>query len=140
MKQIILVLILFSVLVSCKEEAVKEPNHLIEKDVMVDIMYDLSVLEAIKYQNPNSLETKEISPKEYILKKYKIDSLQFAQSNNYYAADYKEYKMMFDQISKRLDDNKVALESLMESKRRKALLLKKKKTTVEKKQDTLKKE
>jgi hypothetical protein len=33
-----------------------KPERLIEKDVMLDIMYDLSVL-AIKYQNPVFLDT-----------------------------------------------------------------------------------
>jgi hypothetical protein len=42
-------------------------------------MYDLSILDAIKYQNPASLETYKINPSQYIYKKYKIDSAQFAQ-------------------------------------------------------------
>jgi hypothetical protein len=46
---------------------------------MIDVMYDLSILDAIKYQNPASLETYKINPSQYIYKKYKIDSAQFAK-------------------------------------------------------------
>jgi hypothetical protein len=33
---------------------------------MIDVMYDLSILDAIKYQNPASLETYKINP-QYII-------------------------------------------------------------------------
>jgi hypothetical protein len=42
---------------SCKD-LVAKPDQLIAKDQMVDIMYDLAVLEGIKYQNPSSLDSK----------------------------------------------------------------------------------
>ena len=84
---IVIVLVLF-LSVSCKKELVKQPAKLIEKEKMIDIMYDLSLLDAMKYQNPLSLDSVETDPTKFILKKYKVDSLQFAQSNMYYAADY----------------------------------------------------
>jgi hypothetical protein len=56
---------------------------------MIDIMYDLAVLEGIKYQN-RLLDSNQINSATYIYKKYKIDSLQLAQSNVYYASDYVE--------------------------------------------------
>jgi hypothetical protein len=52
-------------------------------------MYDLAVLEGIKYQN-RLLDSNQINSATYIYKKYKIDSLQLAQSNVYYASDYVE--------------------------------------------------
>jgi hypothetical protein len=56
---------------------------------MIDVMYDLSILDAIKYQNP-SLETYKINPSQYIYKSIKLTA-QFAQSNIYYS-NYKDYK------------------------------------------------
>lgn len=126
----------------CKEEVDKKPNRLIEKNVMVDIMYDLTILEAIRYQNPTSLETYQINPTEYIYKKYKIDSLQFAQNNAYYASDYTEYRNMFDEISKRLDKNKPKVDTLSKvklDKKIKPYLSKKKKLNIIS-ADSLKKE
>ncbi len=124
MKKIILFLAVLTLLISCKDEIVKKPERLIEKDVMLDIMYDLSVLEAIKYQNPVSLDTFKINPRDFILKKYKVDSLQFAKSNVYYASDYEDYKLMFEQITKRLDASKKSADSLvnLEKKKKKPVL------------------
>lgn len=112
--------------VSCKKELVKQPAKLIEKGKMIDIMYDLSLLEAIKYQNPMSVDSNETNPTKFILKKYKVDSLQFAQNNMYYAADYDSYKEMFDEIGKRLAKNQRATDSLVKIDEKKAAKEKKK--------------
>lgn len=136
MKKIV-VLVVLLVFVSCKEEVVKKPNRLIEKDVMVNIMYDLSLLEAIKYQSPAILDSNKISPKQYIYKKYKVDSLQFAQSNVYYASDYEEYKNMFEQMTKRLDQKKLAVEALIKAEKKKKKEAKKTKSALNKKTDSL---
>ena len=93
-------------LLGCKDDLVKKPDVIIEKSKMMDIMYDLALLEAIKYQNPAVLDSNQIRPKQYIYKKYKIDSLQLAQNNVYYAADYKSYKVMFEEVVKRIANEK----------------------------------
>ena len=124
MKKIISFLIVLILLTACKQDIVKAPIHLIEKEEMINIMYDLSILEAIKNQNPTSLETYKINPNEYIYKKYKIDSVQFAQNNKYYAADYKTYKVIYDEIKARLDKNKKTTEVLIKVENKKNRLKK----------------
>lgn len=136
LKKILLFLVVLSMLFSCKKELVKTPNRLIEKDKMVNIMYDLALLEAIKIQNPSSLDSFKINSNDYIFKKYKIDSLQFAQNNIYYAADYKEYKKMFEKIKSRLDKNKISVEKLIKNKKKKEDLLKKKQQKLKIKRET----
>jgi len=106
MKKIIILLATVFVFISCKDEVIKKPNRLIEKETMVNIMYDLSVLDGIKYQNPSSLDSFKINPKKYIYNKYKIDSVQFAQSNIYYASNYEEYSGIIDEINNRLTKKK----------------------------------
>ena len=125
------------VLISCKEEVVKKPDNLIEKEVMVNILYDLSLLEAIKSQPTKPLEAYKVSPSQYIYRKYKIDSLQFFQSNMYYASDYKDYKKMNEQINERLDKNKILIEAKIKTEKKKALLLEKSKSKLQKKSDSL---
>lgn len=124
MKKIIPYLAILTFLISCKDDVIKKPERLIEKNVMLDVMYDLAVLEAIKYQNPASLDTFKINSREYIYKKYKIDSLQFAKSNVYYASDYEDYKLMFEQITKRLDAATKSADSVvnLEKKKKKLIL------------------
>ncbi|MDI5948727.1 DUF4296 domain-containing protein [Flavobacterium yafengii] len=130
MKKIIALLTIITLFVSCKEEVVNKPERLIEKDVMVDIMYDLSILEAIRNQNPASLDTFKINSRDYIFKKYKIDSVQFAKSNVYYASDYNEYKSMFEQINKRLQANTKSVDSLIKLKKKKKIIKKGEKQAV----------
>jgi hypothetical protein len=128
-------------LLGCKEDLVKQPKHLIERAQMVNIMYDLSLLEAVKYQNPAVLDSNQIRPKQFIYKKYKIDSLQLAQNNVYYAADYKNYKIMFDEVVKRIEKDKKKVSTLLkaEEKKNKTRLakLKNKKQQVVKAKDSL---
>jgi hypothetical protein len=126
MKNFVLIILVLFLSVSCKKELVKEPKRLIDKGKMIDIMYDLSVLDAIKYQNPLSLDSTDSSQKKFIFQKYKVDSLQFAQSNMYYAADYESYKDMFDQIAKRLEKNQKKADSLVKIEEKKAAKEKKK--------------
>ncbi|MRX68965.1 protein of unknown function [Flavobacterium resistens] len=137
MKNFVFIILVLFLSVSCKKELVKEPKGLIEKGKMVDIMYDLSLLEAIKYQNPLSLDSVESDPKKFILKKYKVDSLQFAQSNIYYAADYETYKDMFDELGKRLAVQERATDSILKIEEKKAAKAAKKKA-IEKPKDSLK--
>lgn len=115
-------LVLFS---SCNKDLVEKPENLIDKRTMIDILYDMSLLDALKYQNPNSLYSNNINPKTYVYKKYKIDSLQFVKSNAYYAADYREYKKMFDALNDRLKKERAKADSIIKKEKAKAAALKK---------------
>lgn len=125
MKKIIILLAIVFVFVSCKDEVVKKPNRLIEKETMINIMYDLSVLDGIKYQNPASLDSFKINPNKYIYKKYKVDSLQFAQSNIYYASNYEEYSAIVDEINTRLVATKAGVAALIKAEAKKKKPIKK---------------
>lgn len=137
MKKYISLFVLVTLVLSCNKDLVEKPDNLIDKKVMGDIYYDMSILEALKYQNPNSLYKNGINPKTYIFKKYKIDSLQFAKSNAYYAADYREYKKMYDALNDRLKKEKTAVDLIIKKEAKKAAALKKAKT--KKVQDSIKK-
>jgi hypothetical protein len=141
MKKIIPFIIVLIILSGCKKELVKEPKRLIEREKMVNIMYDLSLLEAMKVENTALMDSIKYTSNQYIYKKYKIDSVQFAQSNIYYAADYKEYEKMYNQIKTRLDKEKAQVNSLMKAIAKKEMLkAKTKKKLKEKKEaDSIKK-
>ncbi|KFF20243.1 DUF4296 domain-containing protein [Flavobacterium hydatis] len=132
MKKIIIIISVLMLAVGCKKELVPKPEGLVEREKMIDIMYDLSLLEAIKYQNPMSLDSSDTNPTRFILKKYKVDSLQFVKSNMYYAANYNDYKDMFDQISARIEKNKKKVDSLIKIEEKKKKLLEKKGKVVKK--------
>ena len=87
---------------ACKSEVIEAPKNLIEPDKMVDILYDVAILEAIKVNSPMSLRERGIDSKTYIYKKHKIDSLQFAKSDKYYASDIRNYEKMYQEVIDRI--------------------------------------
>jgi hypothetical protein len=125
MKKVIFCLVLLVLFSSCNEDLVEKPDNLIERGVMIDVMYDMALLDALKYQDPNSLYANGVNPKTYVYEKYKIDSLQFVKSNAYYAADYREYKKMFDALNDRLKKDKMTVDSLVKKELKRAVALKK---------------
>ncbi|AOW09052.1 DUF4296 domain-containing protein [Flavobacterium gilvum] len=137
MKKIVSLFVFVALLVSCNKDLVEKPDNLIDKKVMGDILYDVSILEAMKYQSPDSLIAYGINPKTYVFKKYKIDSLQFAKSNAYYASDYREYKKMYDALNDRLKKERTTVDLLVKKEEKKAAALKKAKE--KKVQDSIKK-
>jgi len=103
MKKIFFFCVIF-LAVSCNNSVIEKPSNLIEKDKMVDILYDISLLETVKSQGiKRGFTQSEIN--QYILKKYKIDSLQLISSNKYYASDAEEYKRMFEKVKAKLDED-----------------------------------
>lgn len=124
MKKTILFLVCLLVLIGCKEEpTVKEPQKRIDRSVMIAIYYDLALLEASKYQMLSKTDYEKVSAKEFIFKKYKVDSAQFTQNNKYYASSIEDYKEMFLEVEKRLQDKSSKLDTLI--KRNQELLKKK---------------
>lgn len=112
MKKNLFLLLVSVAFASCQKNTVAKPTKLIEQGVMVDIIYDLAILEAVKYENAASLEANHIVPKEYIYNKYRIDSLQFAQNNQYYASDIENYKKIYDQVKQKIERNKASLDPI----------------------------
>ena len=108
MKKIALFILTLSFFtISCKDTTVKKPKNLIERKKMVDIIYDLALLEAAKSQTSGTLSYPK--PIEFIKNKYKVDSLTFAQSTQYYASDIKDYKKMYNEVKERLNANTTKL-------------------------------
>ncbi|NMH28551.1 DUF4296 domain-containing protein [Flavobacterium silvaticum] len=119
MKNIWIALVVF--FASCGNSVVEKPSNLIPEDQMVDILYDLSLLDAMKSQSPEKLRN-ATDADTYIYKKYKIDSLQFAASNRYYASDMKNYRGLYQKVSDRINAELSKLEGLGQNKGRKEKL------------------
>ncbi len=106
------IFICFSV-ISCQEiDKADKPDNLIPEDKMIDILTELSIVNAARNFNKQKLEDLGINPDEYIYNKYKIDSLQFERSSDYYADNYLEYDRMYDSVKVRVERLKTKLDSL----------------------------
>ncbi len=104
----VLFLFLLAISWSCAQKAVEKPDNLIDESTMVNILYDLSVIEAMKTRDPKLGH----SSSEYIYKKYNVDSMQFARSNQYYAAEIDQYKKIYEKVDARLNQEKQHADSL----------------------------
>ena len=73
---------------------------------MVDIIYDVSILQAADGSMPYKLRDQNIEMDQYIFEKYKIDSATYRQNQRYYAADARKYKKIYKKVIERLEQEK----------------------------------
>ena len=104
MKKLSVLFFCFALFGNCQNAPIEKPDNLIDQDKMVNILFDITVLEAMKSQTTVVLETNKINPNTYIYKKYNVDSLQFANSDKYYASNVNKYKEIFDAVNKKIDN------------------------------------
>ena len=90
MRIVVSIFCILLVMVSCKDTAIDEPENLIQEDKMINIIYDLALLEGVKTFNSSNFQS--VKSNDFVYKKYKIDSLQFAKSTQFYASDINRYK------------------------------------------------
>ncbi|WP_395047942.1 DUF4296 domain-containing protein [Flavobacterium sp.] len=114
MKKIILVLSILIFISACSNKnEIPKPAKPIDKAVMENILYDLALLQALKSYSPEKLTKNSINSKTYIYQKYKIDSLQFVENNKYFASDIETYKLMFENVSNRLQKEKNQMDTIL---------------------------
>lgn len=102
MRKIFLFLITIGTLHSCGEEVIEKPVNLISKDKMINILYDLAIINAAKSSGPKVMENMNFEPMEYIYNKYQIDSVQFVTSDLYYASLPLEYEDIYKKLENRI--------------------------------------
>ncbi|MGB0981925.1 MAG: DUF4296 domain-containing protein [Winogradskyella sp.] len=108
-------LLLCFLIMGCNRHQPKKPDHLISKATMEALLYDLYVLNAAKNVNKKLLETNGLLTDAYILEKYNIDSLQFAENNRYYAYNTTEYLDIIDNIKAKLEKEKANFTKLQKA-------------------------
>ena len=86
-----------------KYDKPKKPKNLIPKDKMAHIIMDVRLLSSANGANKITLEKNNLKTETYIYKKYNIDSLQFALSNDYYAYYVDDYKAIYDKVNDSLE-------------------------------------
>ena len=79
------------------------PDNLISQDMMVDILYDLSIIDGIRQGSSRNDLFEDVLNVSYIYIKYGVDSTQLAQSDRYYATNPKKYIKIYDKVMLRLE-------------------------------------
>jgi|SRR6056297_960317 len=127
----IAILVLF-IVCSCGEKLIQEPDNLIPEDKMVQILKDMAIVNAAKSTNMGILKDNDVEPTSYVFEKYEIDSLQFVESDRYYASLPLKYEAIFTEVEAQLEEKKTYLDEqkkindslkLLESKRKKNAVL-----------------
>lgn len=112
MKYIVTYILGFMVLVSCAEKVVDEPENLIPKEKMTEILHDLAILNASKSGAARKFKDSGIDIMEFLYAKYDIDSAQFSESDLYYASIPLEYQTIYKDVEARLKRQKDTLEAI----------------------------
>ncbi len=102
-------IIILCLVFSCNntpDQNTKPPENLISKEKMVDIIYDMTLINVAKGVNKSILENNGIIPEQYLFNKHSIDSMLFAKSNEYYSYDLKTYQTIYDNVKIKLEKNK----------------------------------
>ncbi|MEX0312626.1 MAG: DUF4296 domain-containing protein [Allomuricauda sp.] len=109
MKRAILVF-LGILMFSCNEKVVEKPDNLIPKEKMVLVLHDLALLNATRATYKTALEQNDIKVMEFLFEKHGIDSVQFAQSDLYYASIPLEYQSIYEKVEAILEKKSSDLE------------------------------
>ena len=112
--------VVISVLVfmSCGKSAVKKPANLIPENQMVEILFDVILINSAKGVNKQLLQNKIENPLNYIYRTHGIDSLQFTESNTYYTYHTDQYNTIYEKVESKLDIEKAAYEAIIDAQKR----------------------
>ncbi len=106
MKKYWIILITLFIFASCTSNSIYEkPKDLISKDTMVLLLKDLYLAAAAKNVKNKQLQ-RRFSYVPLVYEKYKIDSTRFQASNLYYTSKIDVYEPLFDEVLKKLEDER----------------------------------
>lgn len=112
-----ILLFLLVVFTSCQDvNMAPKPKNLIPEDTMVNLLVDLQKMDAVISKNKNYYELRKVKAKDLIFEKYQIDSLQLAESSNYYAEDFTTNTRIYERVITKLEAEKKVIDSLYEER------------------------
>jgi len=109
-----LLVVILMVLSACemgRVDAPTKPKNLMPEEQMIEVLYDMAILNSAKNINKKVLENKGIAPVYFIYDKYGIDSLQFAESSVYYTYKREMIQRIYDSVFARLERDKIYYEA-----------------------------
>ncbi len=102
MRKIIYIFALLFIVVACKKNIVPKPDKFLNEKQMESLLYDLAVLESMKVSQAQMLDSLQFNSKQFIYKKYQLDSLSLAQNMVYYASLPKDYDRIVKKVEEKL--------------------------------------
>ena len=112
MKKLLFLILGTVMITSCVEKIIEKPDDLIPREKMTQMLYDLAILNAAKSINSYILEKHFDSPTNFLFEQYGVDSLQFVQSDIYYASQPLVYEAIYKEVAARLEKEKSKVEEV----------------------------
>jgi|SRR5690554_640317 len=101
------------ILGACQDVKTPErPANLIDKDKMATILVESYLINAAKSVDNKSIMESGIVLDSVFYSRFNVDSLQFSQSNAYYAANVNKYMALFEEVESRLNEMQQKLDSV----------------------------
>ncbi len=94
----------------------EKPKDLISKDKMINVLTEAYLANAARSVDNKSIIAEGIKMDSLFYTKFGVDSLQFAKSNAYYAANLDLYITIIKDVETRLDEMVKALDSTRDSR------------------------
>lgn len=88
---------------SCNQKVIEPPKNLIPEGKMVEMLTELATINAAKINNVSVLQNHNIEPMPYILRKFGYDSIQFVESDRYYASIPVKYEAIYLIVQSKLE-------------------------------------
>ena len=118
MKKLVFILTIVFLFFSCGSPQQKPPANLISEDLMSEIIFDIILISSAKGINKQLLQNNIENPLNYIYRSYGIDSLNFAQSNDYYTRYPARYNLIYDKVKARLKSKKNYYNAILDEQKR----------------------
>ena len=113
MRNILIVIIIFS-LWSCQDVKRPEiPTDLIPEEQMVEVLTEVYLVNAARSFDNRTIIDNKMKLDSFIYTKFDIDSLQFVRSNAYYTSNLATYDKLFLKVEERMKAIKKNVDSLM---------------------------
>tara|TARA_B110000116_G_scaffold270289_1_gene287964 strand:+ start:923 stop:1297 length:375 start_codon:yes stop_codon:yes gene_type:complete len=107
---------LLLVIISCNNFSERKPKDLVDESIMSNILYDLAIMKSINGSGFIKEEVSSIFGDKFIYDKYKIDSIQFINSQKYYSKSPKKMMTIYLKTQFMLVKAKDSIEDLLNKK------------------------
>ena len=118
MKKLVFLVTIVLLFLTCGNPQQKKPVNLISEDLMSEIIFDMILISSAKGINKQLLQNNIENPLNYIYRSYGIDSLKFAESNNYYTKYPIRYNLIYDKVKAKLKSEKMYYNAILDEQKR----------------------
>ena len=114
--KVIFILSLF-IVVACKKEqqSLITPECMLSSQEMINMMVDLTLVKSSKSVGRKGLKDSGIKPLEYLYNKHGVDTIVIRENLEYYNADLKKSKELYETVATILKERQEILRVVMDS-------------------------